>query len=115
MKNLTTEQFKELFFDFKKIKNASLKISKPVILDFSATWCGPCKAMVPLLEQVPENIDVYKIDVDDEHELSSFFKIRSVPTIIFIPSTESPNDIKYFVGMQNKQDFNKNIKEIFDI
>ena len=67
---------------------------KPAIIDFYATWCGPCKALSPILEKVAEkyecNIYVYIVDVDKESELSQVFNIRSVPTLLFVPLEEMP-------------------------
>ena len=67
---------------------------KPAIIDFYATWCGPCKALSPILEKVAEKYEgkiyVYKIDVDKESELSQVFNIRSVPTLLFVPLAEMP-------------------------
>ena len=67
---------------------------KPAIIDFYATWCGPCKALSPILEKIAEKYEgkiyVYKIDVDKESELSQVFNIRSVPTLLFVPQGEMP-------------------------
>ena len=65
-----------------------LKSEKPVLVDFYATWCGPCKMLAPVLEEVSDEyagkVDIYKINVDEEEELASLFSIRSIPTLIFI-------------------------------
>ena len=67
---------------------------KPALIDFYATWCGPCKGLSPVLEELSEEyagkIDIYKIDIDQEEELASIFNIRSVPTLIFSPMAGSP-------------------------
>ena len=61
---------------------------KPAVIDFYAEWCGPCKMLAPVLEEVSDEyagkVDIYKINVDEEEELASFFSIRSIPTLIFI-------------------------------
>ena len=68
---------------------------KPAIVDFYATWCGPCKALGPILEDVAKEyagkVDIYKVDVDQERELAQAFGIRSVPTLLFIPASGEPS------------------------
>lgn len=67
---------------------------RPAIIDFYATWCGPCKMLAPVLEELAKEyngkIDIYKVNVEDEEELASVFNIRSVPSILFIPMNGAP-------------------------
>ena len=67
---------------------------KPCIIDFYADWCGPCKRVTPILaelaEQYKDDIVVYKINVDNEKELAMAFGIQSIPTLLFIPKTGTP-------------------------
>ena len=68
--------------------------SKPCIIDFYATWCGPCKALAPVLEELAKEyagkVYIYKIDVDKEEELAGAFGIRSIPTLLWIPQSGKP-------------------------
>ena len=87
--------------------------NKPCIIDFYATWCGPCKAVAPVLEELAEEyagkIDIYKVDVDQEQELAGAFGIRSVPSILFVPMDGQP---QMAMGAMSKADFKKAIEEI---
>ncbi len=64
---------------------------KPAVIDFYAKWCGPCQRFAPVLESVAEEyqgrVDIYKVDVDSEQTLSDAFKIRSIPTLVFIAAS----------------------------
>ncbi|MDR3218858.1 MAG: thioredoxin [Dysgonamonadaceae bacterium] len=67
---------------------------KPALIDFYADWCGPCKVVSPILEELAEEykdkIYIYKIDTDKEQELAAVFGIRSIPSLLFIPMDENP-------------------------
>lgn len=68
--------------------------SRPALVDFFATWCGPCKALSPILEEVSKEyegkVDIYKVDIDQEEELTARFNIRTVPSLLFIPMDGQP-------------------------
>ena len=68
---------------------------KPCIIDFYASWCGPCKTIAPILEDLAKEFDgqiyIYKIDTEKEQELAAAFGIRSIPTILFCPVGENPH------------------------
>ncbi len=67
---------------------------RPAIIDFYATWCGPCKMLSPILEELAAEyagkIDIYKINVEEEEELAGVFGVRSVPTLLFVPMEGAP-------------------------
>lgn len=67
---------------------------RPAIVDFYASWCGPCRALSPVLEELSDEyagkMDIYKVDVDENPELAAAFGIRSIPTLLFIPMTDKP-------------------------
>jgi thioredoxin 1 len=112
MENLTVETFKEKVFDYTAESEWKFKGTKPAIIDFYADWCGPCKAVAPILEELsvehPE-IDFYKIDTDAQNELAMIFQIRSIPSILFIPVNGSP---EMGLGAMPKAKFEEAIKHI---
>lgn len=93
--NLTKGGFLRKIADFEKNPQKwEFLGDKPALVDFYAPWCGPCKMLSPILDELSEEyagkIDIYKVNVDDEEELSNYFGIRSVPTLIFIPMNGEP-------------------------
>lgn len=91
---LTLEGFKEKVFDFEKKDAWEYQGDKPAIIDFYADWCGPCKAVAPILEELAaehsDDLIIYKVDTEKEQELSAIFGIQSIPTLLFIPMDGTP-------------------------
>ncbi len=93
--HLTLETFKEKIYDFDvNSEEWTYKGSEPCIIDFYADWCGPCKIIAPIMEELAAEyegrIKIYKIDTDDERELASAFGIRSIPSVLFSPLKGKP-------------------------
>ena len=86
---------------------------KPAVIDFYATWCGPCRMVAPILKDLAkeygDSIVIYKVDTDKEKELSMAMGIQSLPTIVFIPQTGQPQVI---VGAADKATFKRAINEV---
>lgn len=103
-----------IYFDYTSgSTNWKYKGEKPAVIDFYATWCGPCRMVAPLLKSLAkeykDQIAVYKVDTDKQKELSAVMGIQSLPTIIFIPKTGQPQII---IGAANKATFRKAIEEV---
>ena len=86
---------------------------KPCIIDFYADWCGPCKMVAPILEELAEEykdeIYIYKVDTEAEQELAAAFGIRSIPSILFCPMGEQPQMAQ---GALPKDGFKQAIDEV---
>ncbi len=92
--NLTADLFKEEIFDYTTEKEWTFKGQQPAIIDFYADWCGPCKMVAPILEELADEykdkVTIYKVDTEVEQELSAIFRIRSIPSLLFVPMEGQP-------------------------
>lgn len=92
--HLTKQTFLEKVFNYEKNTEWKFSGEVPCIIDFYADWCGPCKMVAPLLEELSEEykgkINIYKVDTETEQELAAVFGIRSIPSILFVPMDDKP-------------------------
>ncbi|MBL7729929.1 MAG: thioredoxin [Chitinophagaceae bacterium] len=92
---MTTQDFKDKVFNYETEQEWKYLGTLPCIIDFYADWCGPCKMVAPVLEELSEEykdrIIIYKVNTDAEMELSSVFGIQSIPTFLFIDATGEPS------------------------
>lgn len=92
--NLTKATFLEKVFNFEENKEWKFEGKVPALIDFYADWCGPCKMIAPILEELSEEygdkINIYKVDTEAEQELSAAFGIRSIPSMLFCPMDGEP-------------------------
>lgn len=115
---MVTELNKEVFEE--KITNLdgefNFKGDKPVVIDFWAGWCAPCKMVAPIIDELSEQhegkVDFYKLDTDEHGELAEMFGIQSLPSILFIPVEGQP---QMAVGAMPKDSFDDAIQQIFGI
>ena len=91
---LDTKGFKEKVFDYVNKEDWKYQGSLPAIIDFYADWCGPCKILTPVLEELAfeykGRLLIYKVNTDVEQELSAVFGIQSIPTLLFIDASGEP-------------------------
>ncbi|WP_132055333.1 thioredoxin [Pseudocnuella soli] len=91
---LTTQEFRDKIFDYQVEQDWQYKGTLPAIIDFYADWCGPCKMVAPVLEELAakykDQIVIYKVDTEKEQELSAVSGIQSIPTFLFIPVDGDP-------------------------
>ncbi|TVR03249.1 MAG: thioredoxin [Spirochaetaceae bacterium] len=113
---LTTESFKEKVFNFDQSKEWKYEGDLPAIVDFYADWCGPCKMVAPILEEISQEyagkMHVYKINTDEEQELAAAFGIQSIPSLLFIPVDSQP---QMAAGALPKETLVKAMKEILNV
>lgn len=113
MEHLTSETFKTKVFNYEASQEWKFEGKLPVLIDFYADWCGPCKMVAPILEELSKEyegkIDIYKVDTEDQQELASVFGIRSIPSLLFCPVVGEP---QMAMGALPKPDMIRAIDEI---
>ena len=110
---LTTQEFKEKVFNYDVNKEWKYAGELPAIIDFYADWCGPCKMVAPILQEIAKDYSgkliVYKVDTESEQELAAAFGISSIPTLLFVPMTGQPQAA---MGALPRQSFDQAIQDI---
>jgi thioredoxin 1 len=114
--HLTKETFLSKVFNFEKNKEWKFEGERPCIIDFYADWCGPCKMVAPILEELSTELegkmDVYKVNTEEEQELAGAFGIRSIPSFLFVPINGQP---QMAMGALPKETFVKAFKDVLGI
>jgi thioredoxin len=92
--HLTKETFLEKVFDYENSSEWSYRGELPAVIDFYADWCGPCKMVAPIIEELSREyegkVSFYKVDTEAEQELAAAFGIQSIPSLLFIPKDGKP-------------------------
>ncbi len=113
---LTKESFKEKVFNWEENKDWKYEGSVPCMIDFYADWCGPCKMVAPVLEELQEEygekIVIYKVDTEQEQELAGMFGIQSIPSLLFVPVDGQPQMAQ---GALPKATFEKAIADVLKV
>jgi thioredoxin len=114
--HLTQETFKQKVFNYEANKDWKFEGSKPAVIDFYANWCGPCKMVAPILEELSTEydgkIDIYKVNTEEQRELAAMFGIRSIPSLLFIPKDGQP---QMAMGAMPKASFKQAFKEVLNV
>jgi len=116
LEHLTKESFKEKVFNFELNKEWKFEGTVPTIIDFYADWCGPCKTVAPILEELQaeygEKLNIFKVNTEEQQELSSMFGIQSIPSILFIPIDGQP---QMSLGALPKDTFKTAISDVLKV
>lgn len=113
MEHLTKETFNQKVFNYEQNKEWKFEGDLPCLIDFYADWCGPCKTVAPVLEELSEEykgkINIYKVNTEAEQELSAAFGIRSIPSLLFCPKEGQP---QMAMGALPKDNLRQVIEEV---
>ncbi len=116
LEHLTKETFKEKVFNFEQNKEWKFEGDIPCMIDFYADWCQPCKIVAPVLEELAVEyngkINIFKVNTEQEQELSALFGIKSIPSLLFVPKDGQP---QMAMGALPKDSFEKAIKEVLKV
>ncbi len=114
--NLNKESFLSKVFDYEKNTDWKYEGELPAVVDFWAPWCGPCKTVGPIIEELSEEykgkVNFYKVNTDEEQELGAAFGIRSIPSLLFIPKEGQP---KMAVGAVPKEAMKEAIEKELEV
>ena len=116
VEHLNKETFKEKVFNYEKNQQWIFEGTKPCLIDFYADWCGPCKMVAPVLEELSKEyngkLDIFKVNTEIEQEIASVFGIQSIPSLLFVPTDGQP---QMAMGALPKDTFVKAIKDVLGV
>ena len=114
--HLTKQTFQEKVFNYEKNKEWKFEGDAPAVIDFWAPWCGPCRIVGPVIEELSTEyagkVNFYKVNTEEEQELASAFGIQSIPSLLFIPTDGQP---QMAVGALPNKELKKIIGELLSV
>jgi len=114
--HLSKSEFMEKVFNFEEHKEWQFEGETPCIVDFYADWCQPCKLLGPVLDELAKEYDgkinIYKVDTGAEPAVAAVFGIRSIPSMLFVPSSGKP---QMTTGLMPKGTIEKAIKDVLGV
>jgi thioredoxin 1 len=116
MEFLTKETFLNKVFDYENNTEWKFAGDIPCVIDFYADWCGPCRMIAPIMEELSKEFDgkvnIYKINTEEQQELAQVFGIQSIPSVLFVPMNEQP---RMAVGAMPKEGYIQAIDEVLGV
>ncbi len=116
LEHLTVETFKSKVFNYGENKEWKFEGNKPCLIDFYADWCGPCKMVAPVLEELQkeygDKLDIYKVNTEEQQELAAVFGVQSIPSLLFVPMDAQPQMAQ---GALPKETFEKAIEDVLKV
>ena len=112
--SINQDQFRELIADWSAVEWEMLN-PRPVVVDFYADWCQPCKRLEPMLRQIAQHyqgtVDFYRINVDENSDIADVFQIRSIPFLLICPLKGEPKSV---IGVYPQQEFIRVFNQVFE-
>jgi len=116
MEFLTKDSFLQKVFNYEQNKEWNFEGELPCIIDFYADWCGPCKMVEPVLQELAQEyrgkLNIYRVNTEDQQELAAAFGIQSIPSLLFVPLNDKP---QMAVGALPKNSIKKAIDEVLKV
>ena len=116
LEHLTLESFKQKVFNWEDNKDWKYEGTKPCLIDFYANWCGPCKMVAPVLEELQkeygDKLVIYKVNTEEQQELAGLFGIQSIPSLLFVPLEGQP---QMAMGALPKSTFEQAIADVLKV
>jgi thioredoxin len=116
IESLTKDSFLRKVYNYEQNKEWKFEGKLPCIIDFYADWCGPCKIVEPILQELAQEyqgkINIYRVDTEAQQELAAAFGIQSIPSILFVPLNDKP---QMAIGALPKETLKETIKEVLKV